>query len=168
MASGSGEHAVHFARALPNLAWQPSDPEAAALRSIAAHARLAGQPNLRDPVHLDAASPDWPVARADALVCINMIHIAPWSAAEGLMAGAGRLLPAGAPLVLYGPFHEEGRPTAPSNEAFDADLRRRDPRWGLRRLEEVGQLAARHGLSLAERIEMPANNLTIVFRRSAA
>ena len=167
VASGSGEHAVHFARALTRLVWQPSDPEPTALRSIAAHARLAALPNLREPLLLDAAAPDWPVLRADALVCINMIHIAPWSAAEGLMAGAGRLLPAGAPLVLYGPFREEGRPTAPSNEAFDADLRARDPRWGLRQVEEVGRLAEAHGLSLAERMEMPANNLTVVFRRAA-
>ncbi len=168
VASGSGEHAVHVARALPGLVWQPSDPEPSALRSIAAHARFAGLPNLRDPLHLDAAASDWPVMQADALVCINMIHIAPWAAAEGLMAGAGRLLPAGAPLVLYGPFREEGRATAPSNEAFDADLRLRDPRWGLRQVEEVARLAQVHGLALAERVEMPANNLILVFRRAAA
>lgn len=168
VASGSGEHAVHFARDLPHLNWQPSDPEPAALRSIAAHARAAGLPNLRDSLHLDAAAPDWPVSRADALVCINMIHIAPWSAAEGLIANAGRLLPEGAPLVLYGPFREEGRPTAPSNEAFDADLRARDPRWGLRQVEAVGRLARTNGLALEERIEMPANNLTFVFRRAGA
>ena len=168
VASGSGEHAVHFARALPHLIWQPSDPEPAALRSIAAHARAAGLANLRDPLHLDAAAPDWPVSRADALVCINMIHIAPWSAAEGLIANAGRLLPEGATLVLYGPFREEGSPTAPSNEAFDADLRARDPRWGLRQVEAVDRLAQTNGLALAERIEMPANNLTLVFRRVGA
>ncbi len=168
VASGSGEHAVHFARALPELVWQPSDPEPTALRSIAAHARLAGLSNLREPLPLDAAKPQWPVAMVDALVCINMIHIAPWSVAEGLMAGAGRLLPKGAPLVLYGPFREEGKPTAPSNEAFDAELRRRNPLWGLRQLDDVGRLAQARGLILAERIEMPANNLTLVLRRAAA
>ena len=167
VASGSGEHAVHFARALRGLAWQPSDPEPTARRSIAAHARQAGLANVLDPLALDAAAPDWAVETAAAVVCINMVHIAPWRATEGLMAGAGRLLPAGAPLVLYGPFREAGVPTAPSNEAFDADLRRRDPRWGLRCAEEVGRLAQAHGLALAERIAMPANNLTLVFRRAA-
>lgn len=167
IASGSGEHAVHFARALPHLIWQPSDPEPVALRSILAHGREAALPNLREPLVLDAALPDWPARHAEAIVCINMIHIAPWSAAVGLMAGAGRLLPPGAPLILYGPFREEGVPTAPSNAAFDADLRARDPRWGLRAAEEVGRLAASHGLSFAERIAMPANNLILVYRRAA-
>lgn len=167
VASGSGEHAVHFARALPHLTWQPSDPEPAALRSIAAHGRLATLSNLNEPVVLDAAAPDWPLASAEAVLCINMIHIAPWPAAEGLMAGAGRLLSEGAPLVLYGPFREDGRPTAPSNEAFDADLRARDPSWGLRQLGEVSELAATHGLRLTERVEMSANNLTLVFRKAA-
>ncbi|WP_449409902.1 DUF938 domain-containing protein [Methylobacterium komagatae] len=168
VASGSGEHAVHFARALPHLVWQPSDPEPAALRSIAAHRRLAALSNLNEPVVLDAAAPVWPLGSAEAVLCINMIHIAPWTAAEGLMAGAGRLLSEGAPLVLYGPFREDGRPTAPSNEAFDVDLRVRDPRWGLRLLGEVSELAASHGLGLAERFEMPANNLTLVFRKAGA
>lgn len=167
VASGSGEHAVHFARALPHLTWQPSDTEPAALRSILAHGREAALPNLRDPLPLDAASGEWPVPRADAVLCINMIHIAPWAAAEGLMAGATRLLPTGAPLVLYGPFREKGCPTAPSNEAFDADLRSRDPRWGLRQAEEVGRLAASNGLSFTERVAMPANNLILVYRKSA-
>ncbi|MFC6788301.1 DUF938 domain-containing protein [Methylobacterium komagatae] len=168
VASGSGEHAIYFARALPHLVWQPSDPEPAALRSIAAHGCLAALTNLNEPMVLDAAAPDWPLASAEAVLCINMIHIAPWSAAKGLMAGAGRLLSDGAPLVLYGPFREDGRPTAPSNEAFDADLRARDPRWGLRLLGEVEVLAALHGLRLTERVEMPANNLTLVFRKAAA
>lgn len=168
IASGSGEHAIHFARALPRLTWQPSDPEPAALRSILAHGREAALQNLRDPLPLDASSAAWPTMQADAVVCINMIHIAPWSAAEGLMTGAARLLPAGAPLVLYGPFREEGRPTAPSNEAFDADLRSRDPRWGLRQAEEVGRLAQSNGLSFAERVAMPANNLILVYRKVAA
>ncbi|AWN42657.1 DUF938 domain-containing protein [Methylobacterium durans] len=167
VASGSGEHAVHFARGLPQLTFQPSDPSAQAIASIAAHRRRAGLANLREPLALDAASPSWPLARADAVLAINMIHIAPWSAAEGLMAGAGRLLPPGGPLYLYGPFLEADRETAPSNLAFDADLKARDPAWGLRDRDAVAALGARHGLALAERVEMPANNLSLVFRRRA-
>jgi hypothetical protein len=164
VASGSGEHAVHVAAACPGLVWQPSDPEPAARRSIAAHARRAGLPNLLPPLALDAAAPHWPVERADAVVAINLVHIAPLAVAAGLMAGAGRLLPAGAPLVLYGPFLEDGVPTAPGNLAFDADLRRRDPAWGLRDVADLAACARTHGLTLAERIAMPANNLTLVFR----
>ncbi|GJE55792.1 MULTISPECIES: DUF938 domain-containing protein [Methylobacterium] len=165
IASGSGEHAVHFAGALPALRWQPSDPESAALRSIAAHARAAGLPNLLPPVRLDAGTADWPVDRAEAVLAINLIHIAPWSVTEGLMAGAGQVLPAGGLLVLYGPFTVDGAHTAPSNAAFDADLRDRDPHWGLRDVEAVVTAGARQGLVLTERVAMPANNLSLVFRR---
>jgi SAM-dependent methyltransferase len=164
IASGTGEHAVHLAARLPGLKWQPTDRDADALRSIAAHRAAAGLPNLLPPLELDAAAPSWPVERADAIVSINMIHIAPWRAAEGLMAGAGRLLARGGILYLYGPFKEEGRHTAPSNAAFDASLRARDPEWGVRDVGEVAELAARHGLALAERVAMPANNLSLVFR----
>jgi SAM-dependent methyltransferase len=164
IASGTGEHAVHLAAGLPGLKWQPTDRDADALRSIAAHRAAAGLPNLLPPLELDAAAPSWPVERADAIVSINMIHIAPWRAAEGLMAGAGRLLARGGILYLYGPFKEEGRHTAPSNAAFDASLRARDPEWGVRDVGEVAELAARHGLALAERVAMPANNLSLVFR----
>ncbi|WP_407525014.1 DUF938 domain-containing protein [Methylobacterium oryzisoli] len=164
VASGSGEHAVYVAGACPGLVWQPSDPEPASRRSIAAHARMAGLPNLLPPLALDAAAPHWPVERADTVVAINLVHIAPIAAAEGLMAGAGRLLPAGAPLVLYGPFLEQGVSTAPGNAAFDADLRRRDPAWGLREVADLAACARARGLILAERIAMPANNLTLVFR----
>lgn len=166
IASGTGEHAVHFALALPHLAWQPTDRDAEALRSIAARAAQARLANLRPPLELDASSPDWPVAHADALVSINMIHIAPWRAAEGLMAGAARVLPPGAPLYLYGPFREQGRHTTPSNATFDASLKRRDPEWGVRDLDEVAALARRNGLELAARVAMPANNLSVVFRRN--
>lgn len=165
IASGSGEHAVHVAAAMPGLRWQPSDPAPAALASIAAHARAAGLSNLWPPLSLDAAAPTWPVDRADAIVVINMIHIAPWSATQGLMAGAGRVLPEDGPLVLYGPFTEDGRHTAPSNADFDADLRARDPAWGVRDLAAVSQVALACGLRLSERVEMPANNLVLVFRR---
>jgi SAM-dependent methyltransferase len=170
IASGTGEHAVHFARTLPGVLWQPSDIDPAALASIAAHRAAAGIASLAPPVVLDAAAAAtaWPLARADAVVAINLLHIAPWRVTQGLIAGAGTVLPAGGVLVLYGAFREGGRHTAPSNAAFDAALRARDPQWGVRDLEEVCALASAHGLDLAERVAMPANNLTLVFRRRAA
>ncbi len=127
IASGTGEHAVHVAKALPHLTWQPSDRDAHSLASIAAHRAASGLSNVLPPLELDAASPDWPVQRADALVAINMVHISPWRATQGLMKGAGRVLPSGGVLYLYGPYHENGGPTAPSNAAFDQDLKRRNP-----------------------------------------
>ncbi|SFD36864.1 DUF938 domain-containing protein [Methylobacterium sp. 13MFTsu3.1M2] len=166
IASGSGEHAVHVAAALPGLDWLPSDPEPAARRSIAAHALRAGLANIRPPLALDAAAAAWPVARVDGIVCINMIHIAPWAATEGLMAGAGHALSAGGVLFLYGPFREADRPFAESNAAFDASLRARDPAWGVRDLDAVAAEAARHGLSLVRRVAMPANNLSLIFGRA--
>lgn len=167
IASGAGEHAVFLAAALPQVRWRPSDPDAGARESIAAWRGEAGLPNLEPPVALDAADPvSWPTAPADAVVCINMIHISPWAAARGLMAGAGRLLPIGGRLFLYGPYLEADVPTAPSNLAFDESLRARDPAWGIRRLDEVVALAGRHGLRLAERVAMPANNLALVFVKS--
>lgn len=168
LASGSGEHAVRFAAGLPDLRWQPSDPDSRALRSIAAHARTAGLPNLLPPIELDVRTQPWPPMQADAMVCINMIHIAPWSATEGLMAGAGRLLGQGGPLVLYGPFRIDGAHTAASNAAFDEDLRRRDPDWGVRDLAAVLAVAARHGLRLRDRIAMPANNFCVVLAKTNA
>lgn len=166
IASGSGEHAMWFAEALPAIEWQPSDGDEGARASIAAWRAQAKLPNLREPIALDAAAPaTWPITRADAVVCINMIHIAPWAAAEGLFSGASRVLPAGGVLFLYGPYREGGRHTAPSNEAFDADLRRLNPEWGVRDLDDVTALAARHGFTLAKRVAMPANNLSVVFVR---
>ncbi len=168
IASGAGEHAVHVAANLPGLTWQPSDPDPQALASIAAWRGQAGTANLLAPVELDAARSDlWPVQGADAIVCINMIHISPWAATEGLFAGAGRLLPAEGVLVSYGPYLEDAVETAPSNLAFDDSLKSRNPAWGIRRREDVEALAARHGLALDARIAMPANNLSLVFRRSA-
>ena len=164
IASGSGEHAVHFARAFPQLEWQPSDLDPEALASVAAWRSEAGLANLRAPVVLDAASPEWPIDRADAVLSLNMVHISPWSAALGLIAGAARLLNPGAPLILYGPWLEEGVEPAPSNLAFDADLRRRDPAWGLRTVETFAAAAA-DAFSLDERRAMPANNLMLCFRR---
>lgn len=166
IAAGAGEHAAYCAAALPHLEWRPTDPDPEALASIAAWRDHAGLPNLLPPLRLDAADPAaWPVDRADAVVNINMLHISPWSAAEGLMAGAGRVLPPGGLLFLYGPYLERGVETAPSNLAFDESLRARNPAWGIRRLEDVTALAAAHGLALCERIAMPANNLALVFRR---
>ena len=165
IASGTGEHAVHFAGALPGMTWQPTDPDMVALRSIAAWRETARLPNLLAPLVLDVTSAVWPVQRADAMVCINMIHISPWRAAEALMAGAARLLAPGGVLFLYGPYKEGGAHTAPSNEAFDASLRARNPEWGVRDLDDVKALAEREGVDFVERVAMPANNLSVVFRR---
>lgn len=164
VASGSGEHAVWFGAALPHLRIQPSDPDAEARASIQAWVEHEALPNVAPPLPLDAAAWPWPLTVADAMLCINMIHISPWEAAQGLLAGAGRLLPTGAPLLLYGPFVVDGQ-TAPSNRAFDQSLRSRDPRWGVRELRDVEREAATHGLSLDEVVPMPANNLTVVLRR---
>ncbi len=166
IASGSGEHAVHFARAFPHLEWLPSDGDPAALQSISAWRESASLPNLREPIALDAAANGWPIDRADAVLCINMVHISPWSSALGLLTGAAKLLTAGAPLILYGPWFEVGVTPAPGNVAFDADLRSRDPTWGLREVEEFAVAASDRGFSLAERRAMPANNLMLLFRRS--
>lgn len=166
VASGTGEHAVHFVQALPGLTWQPSDPSPEARASIAAWRDLEGSANLLAPIELDAASDNWPLTSADAVVCINMVHISPWQATEGLMRGAGRLLPPGAPLILYGPYRRAGHALEPSNLAFDESLKARDPHWGLRELDMVAQCAAAHGFELARVAEMPANNLTVIFRRA--
>jgi SAM-dependent methyltransferase len=164
IAAGAGEHAVYNAAAMPHLQWRPTDSDPEALASIAAWRDDAGSPNLLPPLRLDASDPDtWPVDRADAVVNINMIHISPWSATEGLMAGAGRLLRSGGILFLYGPYIERDVQTAPSNLDFDDGLRRRNPAWGIRHLDDVAALAAAHGLELSERIAMPANNLSLVF-----
>lgn len=164
VASGTGEHAAYFAAALPTLTWQPSDRESSALGSIAAHRARAGVPNLAAPVYLDLMG-TWPLAAADALVAINVIHISPWEATLALFAGASRVLPVGAPLITYGPYRVGGAHVAPSNEAFDGSLRARDPRWGVRDVEEVGAVADAAGFSLERQVAMPANNFTLVFRR---
>jgi SAM-dependent methyltransferase len=165
IASGSGEHALHFAREFPGLLFQPSDPEPAAVRSIEAWRAEAGLFNLLPALAFDAQATEWPVAAADAILCINMIHISPWAAAEGLMRGAARLLAPGAPLYLYGPYRQAGVETAPSNDAFDENLKARDPDWGVRDLEAVVAEAERNGLCLESVTPMPANNLSVVFRR---
>ena len=165
IASGTGQHVAHFAAALPALSWQPSDPDASTLESIEAHVQAARVNNVSNPVVLDAREARWPVEHADAIVCINMIHIAPWSAAAGLMRGAAALLDTGAPLVLYGPYKRGGEHTASSNADFDASLKMRDPEWGVRDLDDVAELARQHGFELERVVEMPANNLTVVFRQ---
>jgi SAM-dependent methyltransferase len=166
VASGSGEHVVHFAGVLRHLVFQPSDPSATARASIDDWAGASGLANVRPAVALDAEAPTWPVERAAAVLCSNMIHIAPWSAAIGLIAGASRVLPADGLLYLYGPYRRAGRHTAPSNDAFDRDLRERNAEWGVRDLEAVTELAAAHGFEAPEIIDMPANNLSLAFRRA--
>lgn len=166
VASGSGEHAVFLASHLPRWHWQPSDPDVESRASIAAWTQAEDVTNIAPPLAInamDAAS--WPVGPFDAMLCVNMIHIAPWEATLGLFAAAGRLLPAGTPLILYGPYKRDGQHTADSNAAFDADLRARDPRWGVRDLETVADLAATHGFGPPAIHEMPANNLTVIFTR---
>lgn len=165
IASGTGEHAVYFARELPQLVWQPSDLDGAALASIDAYGKEAGLANLRPAISVDASCGVAPLERAQGIVCINMVHISPWSASEGLFAIAGAMLDEGAPLVLYGPYLEDGVETAPSNAAFDRSLKERNPAWGLRSLADVDELARRHGFGRTARHAMPANNLTLVYRR---
>ncbi len=165
IASGSGEHALWFAGAFPDIQWRPSDVDDEALASIEAWRQESGPTNLLAAIRIDAAEPSgWPAAAFDAVVCINMIHISPWRATQGLIRGAAQALKPGGALFLYGPYLEDDRPTAPSNEAFDQSLKARDPAWGLRRLEAVTALAAAHGFTRERRIEMPANNLGVVFR----
>lgn len=164
IASGTGQHAAAFARRAPGLRWQPSDPEAEMRASIDAYARADALTNVAPALALDVTDP-WPVERADAVVCVNLLHIAPWAATEGLMAGAAAILPAGAPLIVYGPFKRGGRHTSESNARFDQQLRMREPAWGIRDLDDVAAEAEGNGLDLAEVNDMPANNLTVVFRR---
>jgi len=165
IASGSGEHALYFARHLPELIWQPTDPSTEARASIEAWQLAERCANLRAPLALDASSTAWPVEEAAAIVAINMVHISPWEATLGLLAGAGRLLRSGGPLYLYGPYRRAGHPIEQSNAAFDADLRNRNPAWGLRDVADVAAAGEACGLRLVETIEMPANNLSLLFLR---
>jgi SAM-dependent methyltransferase len=165
IASGTGQHAVHFAAALPGIIWQPSDADARARASIAAWRAHSGLANLREPIDLDVCREPWPIEAVDAIVCINMIHISPWEAAQALMKGAGARIASAGSLVLYGPYRRGGAHTAPSNEAFDADLRSRDPAWGVRDMEEVEALAQAQGFACEARVAMPANNFSLVFRK---
>lgn len=166
IASGTGEHAAYFAEAFPKLDWQPSDVHPDALGSIAGWRFESGLSNLREPILIDAGSADWPIERADAVLSINMAHISPWSASLGLIDGAARLLPAGGPLILYGPWLKDDVDTAPSNLAFDSDLKRRNAEWGLRRVEQFADAAEEKGLSFTDWRAMPANNFMLLFRKT--
>ena len=168
--SGTGEHVVCFARALPGLLWHPSDPDPASRASIAAWIAAEGLANVRAPVAIDTRQAIWGVeddAPFGAMISLNMIHIAPWQAAVGLLAGAGRHLRPDGILYLYGPFMRSGAHTSPSNAAFDADLKRRNPSWGVRDIDDLVREAVPHGLELREIVEMPANNLSLVFGKTA-
>ena len=165
VASGTGEHVTFFAKRFPHLNWQPSDVHPDALDSVRAWQAEAGLPNLFEPLVLDASAADWPIGEADAVLNINMVHISPWSAALGLLAGAARALPAGGPLILYGPWLKADIETEPSNLEFDAELKRRDPEWGLRWVEDFAAAAAQKGLKMEETRPMPANNLMLLLRR---
>ena len=164
--SGTGQHVAHFAEALPELVFQPTEMDEERHASIAAW--TAGLANVRPPIAFDVAKLPWPVTQADAIICINVIHISPWEATLALMKGAGEILRPGGVLVTYGPYRREKRHTAPSNETFDAWLKERDERWGVRDMEEVAEVAKAAGLALEEAVPMPANNFTLVFRRRAA
>ena len=165
IASGTGQHVLHFAKALSDLTWQPSDPDAELRESIALRVREEQRANVNSPIDLDVTKLPWPLQRADAVVAINLSHVAPWSATLALFEGAKALLSTDHVLVLYGPYRRYGRHTSESNAQFDLDLRTHNPEWGLRDLEAVSDVAAGAGFVLAETVEMPANNFTLVFRR---
>jgi SAM-dependent methyltransferase len=165
IASGTGQHVTHFAAALPDLVWQPSDPDADARASIAAWTAQAGLTNVRAPLELDVERTPWDVDTAQALICINMIHISPWTATQALFDGAARLLGSGGVLYLYGPYRRHGLHTSPSNEAFDQQLRSRNPVWGVRNMEAVVALGQAQGFVCGEPIEMPANNFSLVLTK---
>jgi SAM-dependent methyltransferase len=167
IASGTGQHAVHFAAALPDLDWQPSDAAPDARASVAAWAAHAALGNLREPLDLDVLREPWPVAAADAVVCINLIHIAPWAATRALLSGAARVLGPGGVLVLYGPYRRAGAHTAASNALFDRQLQSLNPEWGVRDMEAVEALAQEAGFTTRDVVAMPANNFTVVFRKEA-
>jgi len=167
VASGTGQHVLFFSEHLPALQWQPTDTSSDALRSIGAWVDEAARENLLPPLELDVQWPDWPVTTADALMCINMIHISPWETTEALFRGASGLLTGGSHLITYGPYRLHGEHTAPSNSAFDESLRSRNARWGIRDIDELTELGGRTGFTLQERVDMPANNMTLVWTRSA-
>jgi len=166
IASGSGEHVVYFAEALPHLSFQPSDADAGARASVSAWIAESARRNINAPIAIDASAPDWPLDRADAIVCINMSHISPWAATEGLFKGAGRLLPRGAPLILYGPYKRGGAHTAPSNVDFDVWLKSKCADFGVRDLEAVSALGAAAGFAEPQIVDMPANNFCVIFRKA--
>jgi hypothetical protein len=163
IASGTGEHVVHFAKLFPTLTWQPTDPDPIAVASIDAWRADENAANVLPAMLLDAAS-DWPITEANAVLCINMVHISPWAATVGLLRNAARMLGRCEPLCIYGPFRQRDVPLAESNAAFDASLREQNPQWGLRSVENISEAAEENGLRLDQIVEMPANNLLLVFR----
>ena len=165
VASGTGQHVMHFAAALTDLTWQPSDPDAELRRSIALRIDEDRRTNVKPPIDLDVTSLPWPLPAADAVVAINMVHVAPWPATQALFEGANALLSKEGVLFLYGPYRRFGAHTSPSNAQFDLDLRAQNPEWGLRDMEAVADVAADAGFVLAETVSMPANNFSLVFRR---
>jgi len=165
VSSGTGQHVIHFAHELPNLTWQPSERDQECLRSIAQWLAAEKPVNVRPPLYLDVGEEPWPVSSAAAVLCLNMIHIAPWAAGMALIRGASRILGSGGPLVLYGPFRRGSKHTSPSNEAFDTQLRAMDPAWGVRDQEDVTSFAEAHGFGPPEVREMPANNLSVILRK---
>ena len=168
IASGTGQHVAHFAKSLLQLSWQPSDPDPRFRRSISLWITLEHLENVNVPIALDVRQQPWPIAAADAIVCINMVHIAPWAAAQALFDGARQVLPHEGLLYLYGPFRRAGKHTSPSNARFDADLRARDPEWGLRDVEALAAVGNDTGFVLADTVAMPANNLSLIFRKRNA
>ncbi|HVE50662.1 MAG TPA: DUF938 domain-containing protein, partial [Casimicrobiaceae bacterium] len=168
IASGTGQHVIHFARALTGLTWQPSDPDAERRRLIERRLSEERLANTNPPLDLDVSSHPWPLQRADAVVCINMIHVAPWPSTQALFDGARSLLAPDQVLFLYGPYRRFGQHTAESNARFDSELREHNPQWGLRDLEAVCEVALGYRFELNEIVAMPANNLSLVFRRLAA
>ena len=167
VASGSGQHAIFFTEHLPALRWLPSDASSEALESIGAWVDEANRENLLAPIELDVCWPEWPLMEADALVCINMIHVSPWETTEALFRGAGKLLAGGSSLITYGPYRLHGQHTATSNVAFDESLRSRDARWGVRDIDQLSELGRKTGFALEERVDMPANNMTLMWTREA-
>ncbi len=166
IASGTGQHASHFTKALPEISWQPSEFDGEALLSIEEWQEESGRGNFKKPLRLNVLDDPWPIESVDFVFCANMIHISPWSCCLGLLRGSGQVVRSGGALLLYGPFIEGEVPTAPSNESFDASLRSRNAEWGIRNLEEVQSEALGQGLLLEERVSMPANNLLLVFRKN--
>ena len=163
--SGTGEHVVHFARVMPQLGWQPTEQDEECLRSICAWAAVETNANVRQPLYLDVIDAQWPIETADAIICINMIHITPWAATQGLLRGSSRILPPAGLLCLYGPYRVRGKHSSASNRAFDAQLRAINAEWGVRDLDAVSNEARAFNIELERTFEMPANNLIAVFRK---
>lgn len=168
IASGTGQHIVHFAQAVPNLTWQPTEPDTDRLDIIQRRLSRENLSNVNPPLLLNVFDSPWLIEQPSVIVCINMIHIAPWTATQALFQGASHFLTDEGLLFLYGPYRRFGHHTAPSNEAFDRDLQWRNPAWGLRDMEAVTDLGQATGLELSDVVEMPSNNFSLIFRKRVA